>query len=125
MSVSTLISKTMPAENPEMIWIPGGTFLNLSEPIKKVPPGIQIISGFSAGIVFEISVLTLMLDAIGLGSGFWHEIDRRASRNQLLPLGAFLELVHSAMGMLHYPPAHVFLVDRFTLLRVVHQVRDA
>src|SRR5215218_4123831 len=54
-----------------------------------------------------------------------HEIELRARRNQLLLLGAVLELPDDALGVLHHPPAHIALVDGVTLLRVFLQMRDA
>src|SRR5579859_4377115 len=54
-----------------------------------------------------------------------HEVERRAGRNQLFLLHAVLELAHDAVGVLHDPPAHVTLVDRLALLRILLQVGDA
>src|SRR4051794_26090974 len=54
----------------------------------------------------------------------WHEIECCPRRNQFLLLGAILELADDALGVLHHPPADVSLVDGFTLLRVLLQMRD-
>src|SRR5581483_2479445 len=56
---------------------------------------------------------------------FGHEVERRSRRDQLLLLHAVLEVANDAVGVLHDPPAHVALVDRLALLRVLLEVGDA
>ena len=65
--------------------------------------------------------------SLSLGSriGFRHEIQRRSARDELFSFFAFLELPHNAARMLHYPPAHVPLVDRFSFFWVLHEVGNA
>src|SRR3981081_4350094 len=58
-------------------------------------------------------------------SGFRHEVERSAGRDEVFFLGAVLEFPYDSLRVLHHPPAHVSLVHGLPFFRVLLQVSDA